>query len=864
MSLTPTQLATHAAKALQQATGPVTLAYHWPQPWNGGDSIVVDGQTLPLRHCVSPLEIREALAEASDVSRVLLVSQQETGLGQDVLARVFRHRLLHVDRWQLVQEIYGVCQIDPRLFGMTWLPDALLAAAPARRTTAAAALTLDEAMSTCLAPVLGTGAAQIDLERLLHACEDSGQRWAELGAEAREQFRHFLVNRLGALADALLRTLDAGNGHAALGIGLACEVLYSPHAAQQLGLRDARVRLEQRLDGLRLKDDAGRQWAELSQRAILQRDTLQRQEDFRLAMELLEWLGAADFIGLSSLLPQALDRRLADLGKAVTSFMRSPATLPDVEAASQRVLDHRLPPADHPGPECARMLARLCRYEASLSTAEPAADPVADYLTHGAWEDWVRRSLRGARPEALARAVARLLDRVSQRRTSGDRAFAEKLAQATAADETPRALLPIESALSFVVAPLAQHNPVVLVVLDGMSQDVYLAIAETMAHRGWCAWSRPRQPRALLATIPSVTECSRASLLAGRLARGGAAQERQAFARHEDLRQASRAGKPPLLLHKAGLEQSHQLSAAAVEALSDPEQRIVAVVINAIDDALAKSEQVRIDWTLESIPLLAAVLEQARRGGRTVVLTADHGHVLERQSTLRGNGEGERWRRPGNPPEDGEILMSGPRVSTLMGEPLVAPWSEQIRYGVKKNGYHGGVARQEMLVPLGLWTADAAPPRSDADELVAAVPMAPEWWNATDDGATAAPPRPAKRRGRCVRPPIDDLFATSAPSAWLDDLLQSPQLARQRQRAGRMALQEARLCALLTYLDEHGGRAGIDQLAAAIEQPRLRMRGIVSAMERMLNIDGFPVITLEQGSGTVLLDIELLKKQFLA
>ena len=44
----------------------------------------------------------------------------------------------------------------------------------------------------------------------------------------------------------------------------------------------------------------------------------------------------------------------------------------------------------------------------------------------------------------------------------------------------------------------------------------------------------------------------------------------------------------------------------------------------------------------------------------------------------------------------------------------------------------------------------------------------------------------------------------------------------------------------------------------------MRMRGVISVMERMLNLDGFPIVTLEQGTGTVLLDIPLLKTQFLA
>ena len=51
MSLSLSQLATHAARALQQQTAPTTVAYAWPHGWSGGETITVDGHVLPLRHC---------------------------------------------------------------------------------------------------------------------------------------------------------------------------------------------------------------------------------------------------------------------------------------------------------------------------------------------------------------------------------------------------------------------------------------------------------------------------------------------------------------------------------------------------------------------------------------------------------------------------------------------------------------------------------------------------------------------------------------------------------------------------------------------------------------------------------------------
>jgi len=861
VSVSLSQLATHAAKAFQHAAGPVTVAYAWPLGWSGDDTIIVDGNTLPLRHCRSPLDLREALSEPEPGCRVLLVSIPENQLGQDVLGRLFRHRLLHVDRWQLVQDALDVSQVDPRLYALAWMPEMLLASAEGNRASGAAILTYDEAIETCLVPVLGLRSAALDIEDLLVACQQGAERWAALGDEPKALFRQHLTVRLGALAAALLAVYEAGNGHAIVAIGLACEVLYAPVATQTLELREARVRLEQRLNGYRLKESDGRQWADLSTRCIEQRDPIARQQDFRLAHELLNAAGAEAFVGISSVLPEALDDRLAGLGSAVNDYLRSPDALAALEAAASRVLAHRLTPSDHPGPELARMIARLCRYDAWVAASGATHDLVEDYLGNGAWEDWARRVLRGARPEPLARAVTKLLDRIAERRLHADKTFALGLAARAAIGEVPEGLLPIESTLESIIAPLARGNLVLMVVLDGMSQDVYLAISESMMARRWVSWSGQDQPQALLATTPSVTECSRASLLSGRLTRGVANQEKQAFAQVEALKRASKVGKPPLLLHKASLQQSHQLSSEASSAISDPDQRVVAVVINAIDDALAKSDQVRIDWNIESIPLLAEVLEHGRRAGRAVVLTSDHGHVLERKSVLRPDGEGERWRRQGRAPEAGEVLVAGSRITALMAEPLVLPWSESLRYASKKNGYHGGLSRQEMLVPLGIWTT-GDPPATNSAAYASTHRAAPVWWSADQVAAAAPLPAPLRRGARTSRV-MEDLFSAAPVDDWPSRLLQSPLLARQRDRVGRVALDPERLRTLLLKLQQQGGRSSLEQLASAIGQPVMRMRGVVAVMERMLNLDGFPIVALEQGTGTVMLDIPLLKTQFL-
>ena len=854
MSLSAPQLSQHVGKALAQATGPEVFAYAWQTPWQNGDALQVGDRSIPVRFCGSPLELREALIEVSEQPQVVLVGFEEGELGQDVLARLFRHKLLHVDRWQMVADAFSALQIDPRLYSIPWIPDALLDASPRRRPQPVAVLTHDDALDACVGRLLGLSDGGIDLETLLSCFEKGAPAWNELPEERRDVYRRYLLEKLGSVAGGILGAVSAGNGHAVVGIGLACEVLFGPSLQAQADLRDARVRLEPRVGGHRLSEGDGRRWAEAAKRLVLAHDESRRQAVFRTAMDLLKAIGADAFVGVNSVLPEALDSRIEVLAEALRAFLRNESALQEVERAAEHVLAHSLIPRDHPGPATAHMVVRLCRREASLAAGDSASFGVTEYLQHGAWEDWARRGLRAVRPDLLARAVTKLLDRIAARRSDSDRRFGEQIAQRAESGAQPRGVLPVEVALSELVGPLAANQPIALIVLDGMSWDVYLPIALELARSGWTAWKRDKAPPSLLATVPSVTECSRASLLAGRLMRGNSAHEKPAFAAHEGLKRASRRSKPPVLLHKGELQDGNQLSRQATELLVDPEQRVVGIVINAIDDALAKSEQVRIDWSVEAMPLLGAILAQAKSGSRAIVITSDHGHVLERNTEHRNVGEAERWRPATGEVSQGEIRIGGPRVKALIGSDVIVPWSESIRYSTKKNGYHGGVTLQEMLVPFGIWTTEASPAQGFVPDIL----VPPDWWTAERDPQfVAEKPKPTVKKSQ-----TEDLFAAPRKNTWIEELLASEMLMRQRERVGRIALDDQRLRQLLNCLDERGGRANVELLAAAIQQPQLRMRGVLSIMQRMLNVDGYPVVAMEPASNTAILDLRLLRTQF--
>ena len=89
---------------------------------------------------------------------------------------------------------------------------------------------------------------------------------------------------------------------------------------------------------------------------------------------------------------------------------------------------------------------------------------------------------------------------------------------------------------------------------------------------------------------------------------------------------------------------------------------LVTCVLNSVDDALDRSDPGGISWGADTVKHLDPLLERARHAGRTVILTADHGHVIERrQGTQRPHPDmsSSRSRGASTPPGDGEVLVSG-------------------------------------------------------------------------------------------------------------------------------------------------------------------------------------------------------------
>jgi hypothetical protein len=198
-------------------------------------------------------------------------------------------------------------------------------------------------------------------------------------------------------------------------------------------------------------------------------------------------------------------------------------------------------------------------------------------------------------------------------------------------------------------------------------------------------------------------------------------------------------------------------------------------------------------------------------------------------------------------------------------------WREDAHFGPRRAGYHGGASLAEVTVPV-LVFQPATALSATADGWVQAPPQTPDWWN---DPIVAAPaPAQLKPKPRKKSVPVDDgegLFsadvASQARSAASDEdlvpaLVASPAYSSQRAMAGRRALPDDQVVVFLRAIVERGYRAHRDTVAAAVGVPSTDVGHVLSAVKRLVNIDGYDVLSLDSDGVTYKIDQALLRDQF--
>jgi len=475
------------------------------------------------------------------------------------------------------------------------------------------------------------------------------------------------------------------------------------------------------------------------------------------------------------------------------------------------------------------------------------------------------------------------------------------LQQWCAEDGAAGKALPIERVLLDLVGPAARQRPVLLLVLDGMSTPAFQQLLEDLLRHDWVELGEPRLgiPRPVVAALPSITEISRWSLFAGRIAAAGRSTEKAEFQRNQQLMELSGSQAKPQLFTKGDLSTADRLGLAdpVRNAILNTRCRVVGVVVNAMDDLLSGGDQVALAWNIDSIRLLRELLHTAREAERLVLLTSDHGHVLDSGSTqvqAEAVEAGDRFRSAEGDLAAGEAEFRGPRIEKATGKPrVICLTRRQLRYQTKKRGYHGGATVQEVIIPF----AAIHPVGSEVPEGWNERPPAqPSWWHLE---SLSLPERPSigsavpadrlgstsARQGRRALPegtpalqPVPagaaggrdefDLFTHAArrraasEQDWLNALFDSDLYRDQVRRAARGAPADELMRRLLKTLADRGGSMLRAALAQQLALPPFRVDGLALSAGRILNLDGYEVISFDRSCDTVTLNLQLLKSQF--
>ncbi|MEV1077458.1 BREX-2 system phosphatase PglZ [Streptomyces sp. NPDC050211] len=869
---------------------------------------VGDGTRRKVRvaHTTSVLGLTDAWQAhlATEDADLLVVTTDVPGerISLDLLGEMVRSQIIAVDEADIVKQLFGASDLDPRMRRdpWLWLPAALIDAEPDAARGGwpqhGAVLTLDAAMRALVGVRLGLeglfeGGASVDVDALLAWSRTPGgpERLAALSEAERRGITEWLAQSAGEAAPVLLRLALQGRGAEATALGVLASVMTgdtaSADAAVALGSVFGRGSRPSELRAYaRAVEGTLTRWiGEASGRGPQSEEALQRVVDvLHQADRLADEAHLTAALAGNPFLPSSFQARLSRLADALSKGPQA------AQAAWEHVAEHQLAAVLYPKQvELARMAVRLRRW---LDTPEPAVSSVGQAVrTHVADWGWVDRALAqlwvggGEAGPALALAYRAVHDAVRGRRALLDEAFAARLGpwvkRATAA-QSGGALL-VEDVLRTIALPLAKMRPPLVLVLDGMSSAVAAQLGEELTGAGrWSELSGDGRRSAAVAMVPSVTAISRATLLCGRPVSGGQSVEKEGFA---DFWKQHR--HTAVLFHKNEIPgpPGQLLDPRLVAAIASDD--VVGVVLSTIGESLDHGQRSTLaDWSVSRVKYLTELLNSARGQGRPVVLVSDHGHVLDRTGAEAGPSTAEgvesaRW-RTGPEVGEGEVSLSGPRVLENGGR-VTMPWSEEIRYTPRKSGYHGGAALAEMTVPVLVLAPSAELAPAEWRELPRET-VQPSWWEAEATSLPVPiPVKPAKRAAKVKpkpRPQEGELFADDAvevpattppaePSVLtLGQRVLDTTVYKHQRKFVRKPPEHKVVAAVIDALDHAGGTLSLAAVAAAAlgsgGRTNTRTEGLVTVLTRLLNIEGYEVISLIDSRTRVRLNRETLREQF--
>ncbi len=866
-------------------------------------------EVVPVR---CELELRRALSRRGEKALALLVDYPAERLPADVQGRLAGGRVYRIDRGRLLAQRFGASSVSAELLGCRPLCEALLSEPAAFERVLGTTVDLHTAWRTLLARwarIERDGDLTEDRLLAISATESPPRQAAALqpGTELGKALIEHLETVSGPIAPIAWRAWLAGRGVELAALTFLLDASL-PALASDAGLRNAlKIALRDVAPSLDPSAKSSlpllQRWGGLAER--LERRVpgpaldpiLERAESFVPDPEMARRLADSRF------LPCAFRATEEALAGALASFAKQPAA--ELVTQGKQELEqlgrHRLARSRDGLLSRARMALRLAAYlltrpdlaeQASIHGSYGAVFTYAHhYVEEGSFVDHARDTARGPEETPLEQALGAVLERLDAQRDEDDTTFARACASWVAAGANDAGkVVPIAKGIDHFVVPFlkdAPHRKLLVVLLDGMSwANAVELLMDLEGHRYGLLRVADRTPRPMLAALPTLTGVSRSAFFAGKPIKTGEPQDTskdpERFATHAGLRKIGIEGAE-LYLKDSVEGVSGDLSDKAMK-LVRSSARLVGVVVNAIDDELKGTPQIRRPTTLSFIRPLARLLEIATEQNRAVLLVADHGHVRTSRMTHVGHpGDGRRYRylSDADATDPREVVLGRDVAWVERGKTRVAMLArERDGYGLSAGiGEHGGLSLSEVVTPAILIGFDQlrrqvelAEGGTDDRELEIRPLGRPLWWDLElpkKRKAVSSPPpksvRPTKAaptQGVLFSAPPEAQAAPAKPSVEEDSALLR-RLKALKIFGGRSADDKKRFLEVVAPRVELLHRAG-GALAAEVFANRAgvlprSVGGAVSEMGEWINFDQYLIVEHDPISKRVLLDIEKLE-----
>ncbi len=606
--------------------------------------------------------------------------------------------------------------------------------------------------------------------------------------------------------------------------------------------------------------------------------------------------------------PSAFEARLSALGEVLATSVQSQAPTPEsvtrAEALLRDLEGHDLA-TEGDGVrhvERALMAVRLLAWLVSHSTANLTSsaspyDAVESlgtwYADDGGYVDWARRAARGPSDTPFGRGVQAVVSRADETRKALDRTFAKAFVEWNAAGQPSQNVVPIHHALERIAAKFLDEDVerrLLVLLLDGMAWAQAVELLESLGHAEWgpLAWHGTKRGRigngvypVVLASAPSITEVSRAAFFASKPPTPGRAEDtqkdRERFRDNKVIGKfAASTEQPTLLLRAESHTKGGSASEEALRLVADPDRRVVAIVVNAIDDSLKGNPATRHAWGVENIASLPDLMERARASGRAVLLASDHGHVPADLLEIKGTqaGGGARWRpltSASDKINDFEVALPAGRVWAPKGAWGIALMADETgRWESSTHaGEHGGATLAELCAPCVLVGTEGLNSPLPNDALTVRAHYVPAFWHLGVSSPAPLSIESSRIPEELVAPPKQLVLPTLAPeppkaapkrattpptSAFAKSTVLE---ARVKDAAARKELVQA-----VEFLLSRNGVAKDAAFAAELGVATRRAPGLVAKFQEALNVDGYEVLRYDSTTHDVQLDIGKLRLLF--